>query len=57
MVDIRKQNEEDVGRKKIVIVGGGFGGLAAAKALRNTPAKILLIDRTNARRGKRRNGL
>jgi NADH dehydrogenase FAD-containing subunit len=31
----------------IVIVGGGFGGLAAAKALRNTPAQILLIDRTN----------
>src|ERR1700675_3326518 len=32
---------------KIVIVGGGFGGLAAAKALRNTSAKIILIDRTN----------
>src|SRR6202790_2790627 len=32
---------------KIVIVGGGFGGLAAAKALRNGPAKIILIDRTN----------
>ena len=34
-------------RKRIVIVGGGFGGLAAAKALRNTPADIILIDRTN----------
>jgi NADH dehydrogenase len=32
---------------KIVIVGGGFGGLAAAKALRNVAAKIILIDRTN----------
>src|SRR6202049_3221129 len=32
---------------KIVIVGGGFGGLAAAKALRKTPAKVILIDRTN----------
>src|ERR1700720_4868885 len=32
---------------KIIIVGGGFGGLAAAKALRNAPAQILLIDRTN----------
>src|SRR5215471_6058861 len=31
----------------IVIVGGGFGGLAAAKALAKTPAKITLIDRTN----------
>jgi len=32
---------------QIVIVGGGFGGLAAAKALRNTSADIILIDRTN----------
>jgi NADH dehydrogenase FAD-containing subunit len=32
---------------QIIIVGGGFGGLAAAKALRNTPAKVILIDRTN----------
>ena len=28
-------------------MGAGFGGLAAAKALRNTPAEIHLIDRTN----------
>jgi NADH dehydrogenase len=34
-------------RKKIIIVGGGFGGLAAAKALHNAPAQVLLIDRTN----------
>jgi NADH:ubiquinone reductase (H+-translocating) len=32
---------------KIIIVGAGFGGLAAAKALKNTPAEITLIDRTN----------
>ena len=32
---------------RVVIVGGGFGGLAAAKALKNTPAKVILIDRTN----------
>jgi len=30
-----------------VIVGGGFGGLAAAKTLRNAPARITLIDRNN----------
>src|SRR6266404_4860502 len=29
---------------RIIIVGAGFGGLAAAKALKNTPAEILLID-------------
>src|SRR5215831_18217955 len=34
-------------RPRIVIVGGGFAGLAAAKALRKTPARVLLIDRTN----------
>src|ERR1700740_2610680 len=32
---------------RIVIVGGGFGGLAAAKALRKAPAEVVLIDRTN----------
>ena len=34
-------------RKRIVIVGAGFGGLAAAKALRNTPVDVILFDRTN----------
>src|SRR6202035_5642514 len=32
---------------RVVIVGGGFGGLAAAKALKDTPAQIIVIDRTN----------
>ena len=32
---------------RVVIVGGGFGGLAAAKALRKAPVKVILIDRTN----------
>src|ERR1700683_3412674 len=32
---------------RVVIVGGGFGGLATAKALKNTPAQIVLIDRSN----------
>jgi NADH dehydrogenase len=31
----------------VVIVGGGFGGLAAAKALKNARAEVILIDRTN----------
>jgi len=31
----------------IIIVGGGFGGLAAAKALSKTPAEVVVIDRTN----------
>jgi NADH:ubiquinone reductase (H+-translocating) len=32
---------------RVIIVGGGFGGLAAAKALKNTPAEVILIDRAN----------
>ena len=31
----------------VVIVGGGFGGLAAAKALKNAPVHVTLIDRSN----------
>lgn len=33
--------------KKVVIVGGGFGGLAAAHELRNLPIEITIIDRQN----------
>src|SRR5215470_9918 len=32
---------------RIIIVGGGFGGLAAARALRKASAHVLLIDKTN----------
>jgi NADH:ubiquinone reductase (H+-translocating) len=32
---------------RIIIVGGGFGGLAAARALRKASARVLLIDKTN----------
>ncbi len=35
------------GRVRIVIVGCGFGGLFAAKALRRTDADVLVIDRNN----------
>jgi NADH dehydrogenase FAD-containing subunit len=31
----------------VVIVGGGFGGLAAARSLKGAPVKLILIDRTN----------
>jgi NADH:ubiquinone reductase (H+-translocating) len=36
-----------IARPKIVIVGGGFGGMSAAKALRRIDADVTLIDRTN----------
>jgi len=31
----------------VVILGGGFAGLAAAKMLRNAPVRVTLIDRSN----------
>ena len=31
----------------MVIIGGGFGGLYAARALRNAPVRVTLIDRRN----------
>ena len=34
-------------RPRVVIVGGGFGGLSAAKALRRAPFDVTLIDRNN----------
>jgi NADH dehydrogenase len=36
-------------RKQIAIVGGGFAGIAAARALRRCDADVLLIDRRNHR--------
>ncbi|MFZ0505872.1 MAG: FAD-dependent oxidoreductase, partial [Chthoniobacterales bacterium] len=43
-------NAESVERKKtprVVIIGGGFGGLYAAKELANKPVSMILLDRTN----------
>jgi len=34
-------------RQRIVIIGGGFAGLWAVRRLRNAPADITLIDRSN----------
>ncbi len=34
-------------RTRVVIIGGGFGGLSAARALGGSDVEVLLIDRTN----------
>jgi NADH dehydrogenase len=37
----------DRSKRRVIIVGGGFGGLEAAKALRNADVDVLLVDRIN----------
>jgi len=44
---INGAGEQTSKRPRVVIVGGGFGGLAAAKALGKAPVEVILIDRTN----------
>ena len=35
------------GLPRVVIIGGGFGGVACCRALRHTPVQVTLIDRHN----------
>lgn len=44
----REAKKQPVGRPPhVVIVGGGFGGLRVAKALKDAPVRVTLIDRNN----------
>jgi pyridine nucleotide-disulfide oxidoreductase len=52
MVNNNPGSPDEAGPRKsrtprVVIVGGAFGGLAAAKALHKAPTRNILIDRTN----------
>jgi NADH dehydrogenase len=38
---------EELGKPRVVIVGGGFGGLALAQALGDAPVQVVLIDKQN----------
>jgi NADH:ubiquinone reductase (H+-translocating) len=37
----------DPGAPHIVIIGGGFGGIAAARALKHAPIRLTMVDRRN----------
>jgi NADH dehydrogenase len=43
----QEQPAYEQGRHRVVIVGGGFGGLYAAKAFRRAPVDVTLIDKRN----------
>ena len=48
LIDFRRAEEAPAsGRHQVVIVGGGFGGTYAARALRFQPVNVTLIDRRN----------
>ena len=34
-------------QRRVVVVGAGFGGLAAARALRKAPVAVTVVDRRN----------
>jgi NADH dehydrogenase len=41
------ENSTEDKRPKVVIIGGGFGGLWAARTLANKPVDVVVIDRNN----------
>src|SRR5262249_24093127 len=43
----RRPRGSQMADPRVVIVGGGFGGLAVAKALKRAPVQVTLIDRSN----------
>jgi NADH dehydrogenase len=43
----RQIDPDGSGLPRVVIIGGGFGGLASARALHHAPARVTVIDREN----------
>jgi NADH dehydrogenase len=46
-ISIDETNTPKASAPRMVIVGGAFGGLAAAKALRKAPVEVIFINREN----------
>src|ERR1700743_3537085 len=41
------QDQKYTARPRVVIIGGGFGGLSLAKALKKAPVDVLMLDKHN----------
>jgi NADH dehydrogenase len=41
------QDKSNSGKPRVVIIGGGFGGLSLAKQLKNAPVEVLMLDKHN----------
>src|SRR5277367_3873124 len=46
-VELPQEAAGGSGRHRVVIVGAGFGGLFAARALHRAPVDVTVVDRTN----------
>jgi len=40
-------DKEETTKPRVVIIGGGFGGIQLAKSLKNAPVKVLMLDKHN----------
>jgi len=47
MFTVTSENKNNGSRPRVVIIGGGFGGLALAQKLKKAPVDILLLDKHN----------
>lgn len=45
--DMLQPNIPETSQPRVVIVGGGFGGIMLAKSLRKAPVQVVLLDRNN----------
>ena len=47
MFTVSAQDKNVNSKPRVVIIGGGFGGLELAKKLKNTPVDVLMLDKHN----------
>jgi NADH:ubiquinone reductase (H+-translocating) len=47
MAAVQRRLEPDGGEHRVVVIGGGFGGLQVVKQLRRSPVSVTLVDQRN----------